>query len=132
MRLLLVFALAMSPVGVIMCWAGIHMVRERWLLMRRGVRVPAVAERWVSRAGAFGVYRFMDTGGRVQFAEAERLRSYPATEVEIVYDPENMTVARESQAFAELLIGVLCLVVGVIVTGAALFTIALALAVFVS
>jgi hypothetical protein len=131
MRLLLVFALALSPVGVIMCWAGIHMVRERWVLLRRGIRVPAVAERWVSRAGSFGVYRFMDTGGKVRFAEAERLRSYPAAEVEIVYDPENLKVARESQAFVELVVGVLCLVVGSIVAVSALFTIVLAIAVFV-
>ncbi|NUR30663.1 MAG: hypothetical protein HOV83_33235 [Catenulispora sp.] len=131
MRLLLVFALALSPVGAIMCWAGVNMLRERWVLLRRGVRVPAVAERWVSRAGAFGVYRFMDTGGKVRFAEAERLRSYPAAEVEIVYDPQNVKVARESQAYAELLVGVLCLVVGAIVTVSALFAIVLAIAVFV-
>lgn len=100
------------------------------MLRRRGVRVPAVAERWISRAGAFGVYRFMDTSGTVQFAEAERLRSYPATEVEIVYDPENVRVARESRGFAEALVGVLCLAVGVIVTASALMTLAVAAAAF--
>jgi len=80
----------------------------------------------VSRAGTFGVYRFMDTGGRVRFAEAERLRSHPATEVEIVYDPKNHKVAREGHGFAETLIGVLCLAVGTVVTVSALFTAVLA------
>ena len=130
MRLLVVLALALSPVGATMCWAGFHILRERWHLRRRGIRVPAVAERWVSRAGTFGVYRFMDTGGRVQFAEAERLRSHPATEVEIVYDPKDVKVARESGGFAEALVGVLCLVIGAMVTVSALFTIALAVASF--
>src|SRR6476661_2921580 len=104
MRLLMVLAVVLAPVGAIMCWAGAHMVRERWILRRRGVRVPAVAERWVSRAGAFGVYRFMDTGGRVRFAEAERVRSFPAAEVEIVYDPEHTEVARERHGLAEVLV----------------------------
>lgn len=126
MRLLLVLALALSPVGATMCWAGFHILREQWFLRRRGIRVPAVAERWISRAGAFGVYRFMDTGGNVQFAEAERLRSYPATEVEIVYDPENVKIAREGRGFGETLVGVLCLLVGVVVTASALLTLAIA------
>lgn len=131
MRLLLILALALSPVGVTTCWAGIHILRDRWVLRRRGIRVPAVAERWASRAGAFGVYRFMDTGGTVQFAEADRLRSYPATEVEIVYDPENTRLAREGQGFADAVVGVLCLAVGVVVTVSALGAIAVAVVAFV-
>ncbi|MFL6111660.1 MAG: hypothetical protein ACJ786_09950 [Catenulispora sp.] len=130
MRLLLVLALGLSPVGVTMCWAGMHILRERWALRRRGIRVPAVAERWMSRAGTFGVYRFLDTGGRVRFAEAERLRSHPAAEVEIVYDPRNVRVAREGHGFAEVLLGALCLLVGLVVTASALFTIGLAVVVF--
>lgn len=130
MRLLLVLALALSPVGVTMCWAGVHILREWWALRRRGIRVPAVAERWMSRAGAFGVYRFMDTGGRVRFAEAERLRSHPATEVEIVYDPKNLGVARAGHGFAEVFVGALCLMVGVLVTASAVFTVVLAIVVF--
>jgi hypothetical protein len=130
MRLLLVLALGLSPVGVTMCWAGMHILRERWALRRRGIRVPAVAERWMSRAGAFGVYRFMDTGGRVRFAEADRLRSHPAAEVEIVYDPKNLGVAREGHGFAEVFVGALCLMVGIVVTASASFVVVLAVVAF--
>src|SRR2546423_4562763 len=130
MRLLLVRARGLSPVGVTRCWAGRHILRGWWVLRRRGIRVPAVAERWMSRAGAFGVYRFMDTGGRVRFAEAERLRPPPAAEVEIVYDPKNLGVARAVPGFADVFIGALCLMVGVLVTGSALFVIVLAVVVF--
>lgn len=127
MRLLSILALGLLPVGVIMCWAGLGTLRERWHLRRRGVRVPAVAERWNSRAGSFGVYRFLDTGGQTRLANAERVRTIPAAEVEIVYDPANMTVARERFWLAEVLVAIASLVIGAAVTVSGLATLVLAL-----
>lgn len=126
MGLLSVLAVGMLPVGVIMCWAGLGTLRERWHLRRRGVRVPAIAERWNSRAGSFGVYRFLDTGGRTRLANAERMRTIPAAEVEIVYDPVDMTVTRERFWLAEVLVAIASLVVGAAVTASGLATLVLA------
>jgi hypothetical protein len=130
MRLLAVLAVVLLPVGVIMCWVGVGTLRERWHLRRRGIRVPAVAERWDSRAGSFGVYRFLDTGGRTRLANAERVRTIPAAEVEIVYDPADMMVARERFWLAEVLVAVACLAVGALVTVSGLATLVLAVIVF--
>src|ERR1051325_320264 len=89
MRLLLVLAVVLLPVGVIMTWVGVGTLREQWILRRRGVKVPAVAERWLSQAGSFGVYRFLDGQGQTRLANADKVRTIPAAEVEIVYDPKN-------------------------------------------
>lgn len=126
MRLLLVLAVGLSPVGLIMCWVGVGTLREQRALRRRGIRVPAVAERWESRGGSFGVYRFMDTAGQTRLANAERVRTIPAAEVEIVYDSANATVAQERFWLAEVAIAVVCLLVGAVVTVAALTTFVLA------
>jgi hypothetical protein len=131
MELLFVLAVGLLPVGVISLWAGARMLREQWVLRRRGIRVPAVAERWVSRAGSFGVYRFVDTGGRPRLTNAERVRSVPAAEVEIVYDPRNIALVQERSGLLEVTLGVLCLVTGVIVTASALAALGVAVAVFV-
>jgi hypothetical protein len=130
MQLLLVLALGLSPVGVVMCWVGVRSLREQWVLRRRGIRVPAVAERWDSQIGAFGVYRFLDTAGRTRLANAERVRTIPAAEVEIAYDPADITVARERFRRAETVIAVLCLVMGAVVTVSAFATVVLAVIAF--
>jgi hypothetical protein len=130
MQLLLVLAMGLSPVGVVMCWVGVRTLREQWVLRRRGIRVPAIAERWESRIGSFGVYRFLDTGGRTRFANAERVRTIPAAEVTIAYDPANITMARERFRLAETIIAVVCLLVGSVVTVAGLATLVLAIIVF--
>lgn len=130
MRLLLVLAMGLLPVGVIMCWVGGRMLKEQWTLRRRGVRVPAVAERWDSKVGSFGVYRFLDTAGRTRVVNAERLRGIPAAEVEIVYDPDDVTVARERFWLAEVVVAVVCVVMGAAVTVSGAATVVMAVAVF--
>lgn len=130
MQLLLVLAMGLSPVGAVMCWVGVRTLREQWVLRRRGIRVPAIAERWDSGIGSFGVYRFLDTGGRTRFANAERVRTIPAAEVMIAYDPANITMARERFRLAETIIAVLCVLIGAVVTVAGLATLALAIIVF--
>jgi hypothetical protein len=130
MRLLLVLAVGLLPVGIIMCWVGVGTLREQWILKRRGIRVPAVAERWLSKGGSFGVYRFLDTRGQTRLANADRVRMMPAAEVEIVYDPKNSTMARERFGAAEVFVGVLCLATGIVVTATGLATLVLAIVVF--
>lgn len=130
MRLLLVLAVGLLPVGVIMCWVGARSLREQLVLWRRGIRVPAVAERWDMRAGSIGVYRFLDAAGRTQVVNAERVRAAPAAEVEIVYDPVDMTVARERFWLAEVVVATLCIVTGLAVTVSGVATIVLAVVVF--
>ena len=130
MRLLLVLAVGLLPVGIIMCWAGVRSLREQLVLWRRGIRTPAVAERWDLQAGSIGVYRFLDAAGRTQVVNAERVRTAPAAEVEIVYDPVDMTVARERFWLAEVAIATLCIVTGLAVTVSGVATIVLAIVVF--
>jgi hypothetical protein len=131
MELLFVLAVGLLPVGVISLWAGAGMLREQWVLRHRGVRVPAVAERWVSRAGSFGVYRFVDTGGRPRLTNAERVRSVPAAEVEIVYDPRNIALVKERSGFLEVVLGVVCLATGIVVTASALVGVGVSVVVLV-
>jgi hypothetical protein len=130
MRLLLVLAVGLLPVGVVMCWVGARSLKEQWTLQRRGIRVPAVAERWDSKVGSFGVYRFLDSAGRTQVVNAERTRGIPAAEVEIVYDPADITVARERFWLAEVVVAVVCVVTGVAVTVSGAATVVLAVVVF--
>lgn len=130
MRLLLVLAVGLSPIGVIMCWVGTRVLRQQYALRRRGIRVPAVAERWDSAAGSFGVYRFLDTAGQTRLANADRVRTLPAAEVEIVYDPADSTRAQERFWLAEAIIAAICLLTGIVVTAAGLATVVLAVVVF--
>ena len=125
----MVLAVGLLPVGVVMCWVGGRSLREQWTLRRRGIRVPAVAERWDSKAGSVGVYRFLDGAGRTQVVNAERVRAIPAAEVEIVYDPADLTVARERFWLAEVLVAVTCVITGVAVTVSGLATLVLAVTV---
>jgi len=126
----LVLAVVLLPVGVIMTWVGVGTLREQWILRRRGVKVPAVAERWLSQAGSFGVYRFLDGQGQTRLANADKVRTIPAAEVEIVYDPKNSTVARERFWLAEVAIGVVSLFTGIVVTATAVVTVVLGIIAF--
>ncbi|WP_194910601.1 hypothetical protein [Catenulispora rubra] len=87
MRLLLVLAVGLLPVGVIMCWVGARSLRQR-------------------------------------------VRATPAAEVEIVYDPADITVARERFWLAEAVVATLCVVTGLAVTVSGVATVVLAIVVF--
>jgi hypothetical protein len=128
MRLLLILALALLAVGAVSGWAGAGLLRERRTLRRRGVLVPAVAERHGSGAGASHVYRFVDGRGRTRVAAAARVRTRASVPVHVVYDPENDERVQEWPGLANLAVCALCLLVGALATAAALATLALAVA----
>lgn len=123
-------ALALLPVGAVSGWAGVGMLRERRTLRRRGVLVPAVAERLGPGAGATSVYRFADGDGRIRTAAAGRVRGRAAVPVRIVYDPEGAAPVQEWPGAANLVVCALCLLVGALATAAALAALAMAVVAF--